>query len=168
MPVPERVQPDEAVDELETLTQRLDFLRVTAAQKAEGLSDEQAFSTPVPATTLTIGGLLKHLMVTERWWFSLDFARLDVEPPWDDDDPDPLGGFGLDPDDRIDSIVADYLAECRRSRAAIDGHALDEMARGDDMHFNLRYALTHMIEETARHCGHLDLLRESIDGVRGE
>jgi hypothetical protein len=45
---------------------------------------------------------------------------------------------------------------------------LDDVARGPDMSFRLRYALAHMIEETARHCGHLDLLRESIDGQRGQ
>lgn len=162
----ERVQPDEAVDERETLTQRLDFLRATAMIKASGLTDEQAFTRPVPASDLTIGGLLKHLTGVERWWFSLDFARLDIDLPWADDDPD--GGLTVGPDDHIDAIIADYATECERSRRAIDGHGHDEMASGDDMHFNLRYALTHMVEETARHCGHLDLLRESIDGATGQ
>jgi Protein of unknown function (DUF664) len=61
----------------------------------------------------------------------------------------------------------DYEAECERSRRAIAGQELDTVAKSEGMEFTLRYALAHMIEETARHCGHLDLLRESIDGVRG-
>lgn len=162
----ERIRPDEAVDERATLTQRLDFLRATAMRKAAGLTDEQAFSRRVPASDLTIGGLLKHLSGVERWWFSLDFARLDIEPPWAEDDPD--GGLTIRSGDTIAAIIDEYAAECERSRDAIAGHPLDAMAQGDDMHFNLRYALTHMVEETARHCGHLDLLRESIDGAKGQ
>lgn len=162
----ERRHPDEAVDERATLTQRLDFLRATAVQKATGLSDEQAFDHPVPASTLTIGGLLNHLSGVERWWFSLDFARSDIDPPWEETDPD--GGLTVQPGTHIADIIDEYVQECERSRSAIDGHPLDAMALGDDMHFNLRYALTHMIEETARHCGHLDLLRESIDGETGQ
>lgn len=162
----ERRQPDEAVGEFETLTQRLDFLRASAVRKAAGLTDEQAFARPVPASDLTVGGVTKHLTCTERWWFSIDFAALDVPWPWPDDDPH--GCFPIRDDDTIDGIIDEYVAECERSRSAIAGASLDAMAKGDDMHFNLRYALTHMIEETARHCGHLDLLRESIDGATGQ
>jgi uncharacterized protein DUF664 len=66
------------------------------------------------------------------------------------------------------TIVDAYLAECDRSRRMIADAALDDLARGPDMAFTLRYALAHMIEETARHCGHLDLLRERIDGSTGQ
>ena len=162
----ERRRPDEAVDELGTLTQRLDFLRATVVRKAIGLTDDQAFSRPVPASTLTLGGVVKHLSCTERWWFTIDFADRDVPHPWPEDDPH--GCFPIQTGDSIDRIIDDYVAECERSRTSIEGAPLDAMAQGDDMHFNLRYALTHMIEETARHCGHLDLLRESIDGATGQ
>ncbi len=162
----ERRRPDEAVDERATLVQRLDFLRASAVLKAVGLSDEQAFSRPVPASELTIAGLVKHLACTERWWFTIDFAGLDAAWPWPEDDPH--GCFPIRDGDTIDTVIIEYVAECERSRKSIDGAHLDAMARGDDMHFNLRYALTHMIEETARHCGHLDLLRESIDGATGQ
>ncbi len=161
-----RQQPDEAVDERATLIQRLDFLRASAVRKAVGLNDVQAFSNPVPASDLTIAGVVKHLACTERWWFTIDFAGLDVPWPWPDHDPH--GCFPIRPGDTIDAIIDDYVAECERSRASVDSASLDAMASGDDMHFNLRYALTHMIEETARHCGHLDLLRESIDGTAGQ
>ena len=66
------------------------------------------------------------------------------------------------------AIVAEYERECEASRAAVAGADLDDPARGPDMTFNLRYAFTHMIEETARHCGHLDLLREVTDGRTGQ
>lgn len=162
----ERRQPDEAADERETLTQRLEFLRASAVRKALDLTDEQAFARPVGASDLTIGGVVKHLACTERWWFSIDFAGLDVPWPWPDDDPH--GCFPIQPHDTIDAIIDEYVAECARSRSAVEGVPLDAMARAEDMHFNLRYALTHMVEETARHCGHLDLLRESIDGATGQ
>lgn len=162
----ERHQPDEAADERDTLVQRLDFLRASAVIKAIGLTNSQAFSRPVPASELTIAGLVKHLSCTERWWFTIDFAGLDVPWPWPEDDPH--GCFPIAADDTIDAIIDGYVAECERSRTSIAGAPLHSMAKGDEMHFNLRYALTHMIEETARHCGHLDLLRESIDGTTGQ
>jgi Protein of unknown function (DUF664) len=70
--------------------------------------------------------------------------------------------------DTLAAITAEYAAECDRSRAAIRDADLDDTARGPGMSFSLRYALAHMVEETARHCGHLDLLRERIDGATGE
>lgn len=161
-----RRQPDEAVDERATLVQRLDFLRASAIRKAIGLTNGQAFGYPVPACDLTVGGVVKHLSCTERWWFTIDFAGVDVPWPWPEDDPH--GCFPISAGDTIDAIINEYVAECERSRSSIEGAPLDAIAKGDDMHFNLRYALTHMIEETARHCGHLDLLRESIDGETGQ
>lgn len=97
---------------------------------------------------------------------SIDFARLDV--PWPCSEQDPDGGFPIAPGETLAGIVAGYGAECERSRQAVRDAGLDERARAEGNSFTLRYALTHMIEETARHCGHLDLLRESIDGQTGQ
>lgn len=144
----------------------LDFLRDTVVHKVAGLTDEQAFSRPVPASELTPAGLVKHLTAIERFWFAIDFAGSDTEWPWTEDDPH--GNFPLSPDDTLAAIVAAYRAECARSRQIVAGAALEDIAQGEDMTFNLRYALTHLIEETSRHAGHLDLLRESIDGTAGE
>jgi len=160
-----RVRPTETGTELETLTQLLDFLRATVVMKATGVGDDQAAEHPIPASELTLAGVVKHLTGTERFWFSIDFADLDVPWPWTDEDPH--GNFNLTQADTVAGIVADYQTECQRSRQAAAGHSLDAVARSEGMDFTLRYALAHMIEETARHCGHLDLLRESIDGVRG-
>jgi hypothetical protein len=161
----ERVEPGRDAGELSTLNQFLDAQRASAAAKLAGLTDAQARTRSVPASALTPGGVVKHLIATERWWFSLDFAALDV--------PEPGGGnytgdFETGPEDTVDALLDRYTAECAASRAAIDGAALDDVSRSSDVPaFTLRYALVHMIEETARHCGHLDLLRESIDGARG-
>lgn len=110
--------------------------------------------------------MVKHLTGVERFWFSIDFAGSDLPWPWPEDDPH--GNFPLTAGDTLAAIAAEYVKECDRSRAAIEDAGLDEMARGPDVSFSLRYAMAHMIEETARHCGHLDLLRERIDGATGE
>ena len=163
-PIP-RARPGEAATERATLTGLLDFLRATVVNKVAGLTDDQARTRPVPPSTLTPAGIVKHLTGVERFWFSIDFAGRDVPWPWSDDDPH--GNFRLGATDTLADIVAQYVQECERSRQAIAGAALDDLARGPDMAFSLRYALAHMIEETARHCGHLDLLRERIDGLTG-
>lgn len=160
-----RVRPPEDAGERETLTALLDYLRATVVTKVAGLSDADASSPPVPASALTPAGLVQHLTGVERYWFSIDFAGLDVPAPWTDDEP---GGFRTAPGESLDRLVAEYRAECARSDAAVADAALDDRARADGCTFTLRYALVHMIEETARHCGHLDLLRESIDGVTGD
>lgn len=161
-----RTNPIKGGGEIETLSSVLDFLRATAVNKVAGLTDAQAFSRPVESSELTPAGLVKHLAAVERWWFSIDFANRDLPWPWQEDDPH--GCFPLAPTDTLALIVEDYLAECERSRQSIAGAKADDLAQGEGMDFNLRYALTHMIEETARHCGHLDILRERIDGSRGE
>jgi Protein of unknown function (DUF664) len=93
-------------------------------------------------------------------------AGLDVEWPWTDDDPH--GGFPIAPDDTVEGLLASYRAECARSRDITAAASLDDRARSDGMTFVLRYGVAHMIEETARHLGHLDLLRETTDGEVGE
>ena len=160
-----RVRPAEDAGERDTLTGLLDYLRATVLHKVAGLTQEQAFSRPVPASALTPAGVVKHLTGVERFWFSIDFAGHDLPWPWSGDHPD---SFALAPDDTLAGLVAAYQAECARSAAAIEGAVLDDRARAEGNSFTLRFALGHMIQETARHCGHLDLLRESIDGQAGE
>ena len=162
----ERTRPVEDGDEWTTLTSMLDFLRATVVMKVDGLTDEQAFATPVPPSTLTLAGLVKHLSGTERFWFSIDSAGHDLTWPWPEDDPH--GGFPIEEGDSLAALVDAYEQECARSRAAIVGARLDDRAKSPDLSFTLRFALTHMIQETARHCGHLDLMREVTDGRTGQ
>jgi hypothetical protein len=164
-PVP-RSRPPEDAPERETLTGMLDFLRATVVNKVAGLTDDDAFSSPAQPSTLTPGSVVRHLTGVERFWLSIDFAGADLEWPWSEEDPH--GNFVAFPGETLAKIVAEYLAECDRSRRAIAASNVDDVARGEGMTFTLRYALVHMIEETARHCGHLDLLRERIDGQTGE
>ncbi|MGI8522086.1 MAG: DinB family protein [Nocardioides sp.] len=162
----ERIRPPEEAGEPETMLGLLDFLRGTVVHKVGGLTDDQAFSTPVASSALTAGGLVKHLTGVERFWFSIDFAGDDLAWPWPDDDPH--GNFPIESGDTLDSIVAGYLEEANASRQAVADAGFDDRARGEGMRFNLRYAVAHLVEETARHCGHLDLLREALDGETGE
>ncbi|MBT2511918.1 DinB family protein [Streptomyces sp. ISL-98] len=165
IPVSRSRPPDDGT-EREILAGLLDFLRATVVNKVAGLSDEQGFSSPVPPSTLSPAGVVKHLTGVELFWFSIDFANADLVWPWTDDDPH--GNFLLAPSDTLALIVADYQAACERSRGVVAGAGLDDRAKAPEMSFTLRYALAHMIEETARHCGHLDLLRERIDGATGQ
>lgn len=166
MPEITRTRPPEDADERSTLTGLLDFLRSTVELKLNGLTAEQAFARPVDPSALTPAGIVKHLTAVERFWFSIDFAGLDLEWPWSEDDPH--GGFPIAPDDTVASILTSYRTECARSREIIAAASFDDLARSEGMTFNLRYAVAHLIEETARHLGHLDLLREATDGEVGE
>ncbi len=160
-----RTRPLSRGSERAMLDSMLDFYRATVVNKVAGLSDAQAFTAAVSPSTLTPATVVKHLAGTERFWFSIDFAGLDVPWPWPDDDLH--GNFRIEPGDTLATIVADYVRECESSRRAVAGADLEDPARGKDMDFTLRFAMIHMIEETARHCGHLDLLREATDGVVG-
>src|SRR6476619_1095225 len=106
----ERIRPVEDGDEWATLTEMLDFLRATVVMKVEGLTDEQAFVPAVPPSTLTLAGLVKHLSGTERFWFSIDFAGLDLSWPWPEDDPH--GNFGIKDGDTAGAIVDEYERQC--------------------------------------------------------
>ncbi len=153
----------------EQLTGFLDFLRATVVGKAEGLTDEQARRPLVANSPLTtISSLVSHLTFVERYWFGqvLDGR----EPVW-------VGEFETDPDADfragltvpLDRLVADYLNQCAVSReifAGLDFDATGTTARGAQV--DAHWVVAHMIEETARHAGHLDLLRENIDGRTGE
>lgn len=162
----ERSRPIHVGSERELVESMLDFHRATVVHKVAGLTDEQAFAHAVPPSTLSPAAVVKHLSGTERFWFSIDFAGLDVAWPWLEDDPH--GNFRIEPGETLAALVAEYVAECERSRRAVAGADLGDAARGEGMDFTLRYAMIHMIQETARHCGHLDLLREATDGLVGQ
>lgn len=147
----------------------LDFLRGAVVLKATGLTDDQARRSLVPSKLTTISGLVSHLTYVEQYWFAV---VLDGRPdPWQDrftpEDPDAeFTAAAMIP---ITELIAAYEAECARSRAVAARLELDATgttAKGQPV--NLRWVLLHMIEETGRHAGHLDLLREMLDGSTGE
>lgn len=164
---PQRVEPTGiALDERTALDQRLDFQRSTLLMKCAGLTPEQLALRACPPSKLSLLGLVRHLSAVEPWFHAYD-GQPDHQYFWNytDNPTTDISMDGADPA-RADEDLASYLASVERSRAAIAGRSLDEVAPGDNV--TLRWIYLHMIEEYARHNGHADFLRETIDGETGE
>jgi uncharacterized damage-inducible protein DinB len=168
-----RVDPDPQGSERELLSQYLDFQRETMVRKVEGLSSEQLSRTH-PPSALTLGGLIYHLALVEESWLEVRFLGLPERDPWRgmDWDADPDWEFHAAAGLRPDEVLQRYRDACDRSRQVVSAtDSLEELsveALSDGRHFSLRWVLLHLIEETARHVGHADFLREAIDGDVGE
>jgi uncharacterized damage-inducible protein DinB len=168
-----RTDPPETGTELDQLTSYLDFQRETMLLKAEGLDREQ-LARVHPPSTLTLGGLLNHLALVEDSWFPVRFAGLPENELWAGIDwhADRDYEFRTAAEVEPDELRRRYEEACARSRevvaAARDLDQFSVEARGNGAKFQLRWVLLHLIEETARHAGHADLLREAIDGTVGE
>jgi hypothetical protein len=163
-----RTEPPHQAGELATLAGFLDFLREAIVLKATGLDDD-ALRRPMTPSDVCLLGIVKHLATVERWWFARVYAGLDVEFVWTDDDPD--ADWRIEPDDKTEVILDVYRSECDRSRALVEASQPGDLSKGTaggGKHFTLRWILTHMIEETGRHAGHADIIRELIDGQTGE
>lgn len=151
--------------ERELLEAFLDHYRAVIVAKLRGVSESDARRRWVPSLT-TIGGLVKHLTAAEHQWFQRVLDRPRDAPP-----PGAAGhvGWELDPADTVESLIAGYQAQCARSRATASRFSLDDTAwharRGE---LTLRWIYVHMIDETARHAGHADILRELTDGRTGD
>ena len=164
MDTSKRIKPPLIGSERELLTAFLDYHRQTVLLKAEGVSDADLRRTMTPSG-LSLLGLIKHLAYVERSWFQDEFAGEDVSFPWTDEDPD--ADFRIEPDETTQDIFTLYQAEVKRSREIVAASSLDDIARGEKRKPSLRWIMMHMIEETARHNGHMDLMREAIDGQTG-
>ena len=161
----DRVDPPLAASERETLAAFLEFHRQTLVWKLSGLGDEELRRRLVPSG-VTLLGMVKHIAYVERSWFQAVFAGREVPFPGTDDDPD--ADWRVEPGETTEQILALYAAETAAAREIVAGASLDEVARRPGEGFTLRWILVHMIEETARHNGHADILRELIDGATGE
>ncbi|MDQ7810121.1 DinB family protein [Amycolatopsis sp. A133] len=153
--------------EREILTSLLDYHRATVAWKSGGLTEEQARRVHLPSELTTIAGLLAHLTLDEWFWFAVVVGG--EEDTWEErlkDDPD--AEFRIPPGTSVAELLAGYEEQCARSREIVAKHGLDDEVTHKAETFNVRWVLTHMIEETARHVGHLDVLRELTDGLTGE
>lgn len=172
-----RIDPPLQGDEATTLRAFLDYHRDTLRWKVDGLTQEQLAQTLAPST-LTLGGLVKHLALVESNWFEVVLAGGTLLPPFDtvDWDADPNWEFNTAADDTPEQLMAlfddavtraDLSIDEAVARAGLDAESVRKTRTGD-RHFSLRWILLHMLEEYARHNGHADLLRESIDGATGE
>jgi uncharacterized damage-inducible protein DinB len=171
-----RPEPPTTADEATTLIGFLEFHRATLVWKTAGL-DAAGLATTVGPSSMTLGGLLKHLAYVEDLWFSKWLHGREPEPPWDTVDwqADPDWDWHSAADDTPEQIRTLWQESVDRSRAMVtaalaDG-GLDQLARRtweDGTTQSLRWTLVHMIEEYSRHNGHADLLREEVDGLTGE
>jgi uncharacterized damage-inducible protein DinB len=168
-----RVDPDPSGPERALLCQYLDYQRETVLRKVEGLSGDQLSRTH-PPSDLTLGGLLYHLALVEESWMEVRFLGRPEREPWIgvDWDADPNWEFRTAASLTPEGVVQRYRDACDRSRQVVSAAAnLDELSvqpLSDVRHFSLRWVLLHLIEETARHAGLADLLREALDGTVGE
>ena len=154
-----------ADDELRLHLEFLAFLRATAVNKLAGLSRSSAVSAPLPGSPrLTALGVVKHLTAVERWWLSIEAGGSALPSLWAGS-PDP--SWDLSAADTPASVVAAYQEEWARSAASLAGLSPGEPTRRGGG-FTVRWVLEHVVQETARHVGHLDLLREMADGEVGE
>ncbi len=171
-----RPEPPAAADETDTLLGFLDYQRATFAWKCAGL-DAAGLQATVGVSSMTLGGMLKHMAHVEEWWFSRSLYGRPPASPWDavdwsadpdwewhsaaGDSPERLRGLWQESVDRSRNLVAEALTDGGLDRPS-------SRAWADGQTPSLRWILCHMIEEYARHNGHADLIRESVDGATGE
>jgi uncharacterized damage-inducible protein DinB len=161
-----RVRPTPDLDERAMLIAFLDWYRELILVKLDGLDRDALTRRLVPSRT-TLLGVVKHLALVEWWWFAVVFSggQLPPEESEDDDDSDWL----FDDADTPERLVARYRDACARSNeiARAAGSLEDRSPGPHRPGMTLRWILVHMVEETARHAGHADILRELIDGRTG-
>jgi uncharacterized damage-inducible protein DinB len=158
-----------AWDERTQLTTFLDYTRDIARAKCRGVSAENARKAILPGSPLmTMSGVINHLRWVEYYWFHVVFLGEQDEGPWTDEDPDREMRIAVD--FPLTQVLDEYAAQSARYRELVAATGLDERARrpvSSGRHVDLRWILLHLTEETARHNGHLDILRELLDGTTG-
>jgi uncharacterized damage-inducible protein DinB len=172
-----RAEPAFGADETTTILGFLEHGRATLTRKCGGLGAAGLAAT-VADSSMTLGGMLKHLTYVEDLWCSRRLWGRDPQPPWNnvdwdadrdwdwhsavDDTPEQLFAMWQDALTRSRALVAEALARGGLEKPAV---WIDVDSGGAP---RLRWILLHLIQEYARHAGHADLLRESVDGLTGE
>jgi Protein of unknown function (DUF664) len=169
-PQVQRTDPPLRAGERESLETWLDFHRATLLYKCAGLTAAQLVRRPVPPSTLSLLGLVRHMAEVERWWFRRLFAGQSGVGDLFITDEYPDGEFDLAEASGAAADLATFAAECDLARETAAGRSLDETFRHPRRvgPIDLRWVYAHMIEEYARHNGHADILREQIDGITGD
>ncbi|MGW1231068.1 DinB family protein [Streptomyces californicus] len=158
-----------AWDERTQLTTFLDYARGTTRAKCEGISGENARKALLPGSPLmTVSGIVNHLRWVEYYWFQVIFLGEEDLAPMTDEDPDREMRIAVD--FPLTELLDEYAEQSARYRELVAANDLDKRSRGtirNGLHVDLRWILLHLTEETARHNGHLDILREMLDGSTG-
>jgi hypothetical protein len=157
--VPDQKPPRLAGGELETVLALLQYQRDSLVRKASGIDHDGLRASPVASGT-TLLWLIKHMARAEITWMQSRFSGLPTEIPDD----------AVQPRDTLDDAIAFYRSTWRESDGIARGAAsLEEVGRKPESrpNVNLRWILMHLLEETARHAGHADIVREIIDGQTG-
>jgi uncharacterized damage-inducible protein DinB len=163
-----RIEGSLVADEPTMLADYIDWHRTTLLLKCAGLTADQLAERPVPPSTLSLLGLVRHMTDVERSWFRRRFRGERVDLLYRRDDHPAAAFDEVDPG-RAEADHAAFVAEWDLSRNAMAGANLDDtFINGHGQTMSLRCLLLHMIEEYARHNGHADLLRQRIDGATGE
>jgi uncharacterized protein DUF664 len=157
-----RPDPPTEAGEKETLVGFLDFQRATLRWKCEGLTPEQLGTATIAPSALTLHGLIRHLTENELGWFVGTFTDEPVGDVYPEGD-----WAGVDPQNYAADLRR-YDEAVERARSVIKDLDPGEVGEESGRRYSLRWVLTHMIEEYARHNGHADLLRERLDGSTGE
>ncbi|GAB2464297.1 DinB family protein [Streptosporangium sandarakinum] len=165
-----RVRPPFVADERTQLVGWLDMQRALVRWKCEGLSEEDAYRSVLPASPLmTVAGLVSHMRWTEHCWFEVLFLGRpsDGNPQFDENVEDAdMRAEGVP----LARLLDEFEQQCQISNEIIAAHSLDDVGKHPDYRSagaTLRWMLIHMVEETARHVGHLDTIRELLDGTKG-
>lgn len=163
--------PDRTADERTTYEQTLDYFRSVVARKLDGLSEPDARRVQTDSG-MSLLGTVNHLAGVELWWFVEVFAGHAPRYPWTEAEveADPDCDWKPPQQQTVESVLAFYDRACAEARAAAASGSLDDIVTrpGRDHRVSLRWILVHMIEETARHAGHMDIMRESVDGITGD
>jgi hypothetical protein len=148
------------------LSEFLDMHREALIEKLQGVSDEDARRAPT-VSSLSLLSLVKHSAIWERRWFQVVVAGRSFAGEWPEVLPQDENAFRLTDDDTVETVVAYYREQIAASQGIVGTFDLEAPCARPDMAANLRWVAVHMIEETARHAGHADIIRETIDSNRG-
>ncbi|WP_113704211.1 DinB family protein [Nonomuraea lactucae] len=165
---PPRERPPFTADERAQLVGWLDMQRSIIHWKCEGLSDADAHRQVLPTSPLmTMAGLVSHLRWVEHSWFEVLFlGRPATGPQFDGEEDADMMADGVP----LARLLEEYERQCALSNEIVAAHSLDDVGRHPDFRSSagsLRWMLLHMIEETARHAGHADVIHELLDGGKG-
>ena len=168
LPLPrDRRFPPTDIDVGASLMAFLDFVQTTAVNKLAGLSESQAAATPIPSSpVMSPLGVLKHMTAVLRQHVQIHIGGLDLSPLWDSADHDFEWRLGVE--DTIASVVARFDEECALTRTTLSGLDLDTRIVSYGEPNRAGRLLVDVLQECARHLGHLDIVRELIDGSTGE